>query len=145
MATATSVCTSSASSRKWPEIRGRWLTGCLRQLQFAPLTLYRESWRALGDYIRIRALPGIPIFLLAHPAAIEHVLHDNHKNYRKPDSFNHAVRLLAGAGILTSEGEFWRRQRRLVQPAFTRNSVAALSTHMVESIDRFLQEWERAG
>ncbi len=85
------------------------------------------------------------MYLLAHPAAIEYVLHTNLKNYRKPDSFNHSVRLLAGNGILTSEGDFWRRQRRLVQPAFSRPAVAALGGLMVEGIARFVEEWEMAG
>jgi cytochrome P450 len=89
-------------------------------------------------------LPGLQFYLLAHPDAVEHVLHANLKNYRKPDSFNNAARPLAGNGILTSEGDFWRRQRRLVQPAFLRNSVARLSSHMVDSIGLFVDEWSQA-
>jgi cytochrome P450 len=134
----------AASAKNWPEVNGHWLLGCLRQLQSDPLNLYQNSWRRHGDYIRIRALRGFNVYLLAHPAAIEHVLHANHKNYRKPDSFNHSVRLLGGNGILTSEGEFWRRQRRLMQPAFARNSVARLSDHMIAGITRFIDEWNEA-
>src|SRR5262249_18751752 len=83
-------------------------------------------------------------YLLAHPAAIEHVLHDNLKNYRKPDMFNNAVRPLAGNGILTSEGDFWRSQRRLMQPAFLRNQVASLSGHFTRAAEQLIREWEQA-
>jgi cytochrome P450 len=134
-----------AARRVWPEVRGHRLTGCLRQFQVEPLSLYQNAWRDHGDYVRLRALPGFYVYLLANPAAIEYVLHANHKNYRKPDSFNASVRLLAGNGVLTSEGEFWRRQRRLMQPAFARHSVARLADHMVASIGRFVDEWEAAG
>ena len=110
------------ATKSWPTVRGKMFTGCLRQLQHEPLSFYRGVWREHGDFVRIRAVPGIYFFLLAHPDAVEYVLHGNLKNYRKPDSFNHSVSLLAGNGILTSEGELWRKQRRLMQPAFLRNS-----------------------
>ncbi|MGD9723801.1 MAG: cytochrome P450 [Pirellulales bacterium] len=134
-----------AATRPWPTVNGHWLTGCMRDIQFRPLELYTSAWREHGDFVRLRAMPGYYFFLLAHPDAIEHVLHGNLKNYRKPDSFNHSARLLAGHGILTSEGEFWRRQRRLVQPAFLRNSVQKLSAHMVTAIGKFVDEWRSAG
>ncbi len=131
------------SAKRWPEVRGRLLTGCLRQVQRDPFRLYHTAWRELGDYIRLRALPGYWYYLLADPAAIEYVLHTNQKNYRKPDMFNNSVSLLAGNGILSSEGDFWRRQRRLIQPAFLRNTVAGFAPRMIESIDEFIGEWER--
>jgi cytochrome P450 len=132
------------SSQTWPTVYGRRLTGCVRDVQHRPLELYTSAWRAHGDFLRIRVLPNYYMYLLAHPDAIEHVLHGNLKNYRKPDSFNHSVRPMAGDGILVSEGDVWRRQRRLMQPAFLRNSVARLSARMVESVGRFVEEWERA-
>ncbi|MBI3837735.1 MAG: cytochrome P450 [Planctomycetia bacterium] len=134
----------AGAARSWPEVRGHWLRGCLRQVQRDPLGLYHGAWREHGDYVRLRAFPGFYFYLLAHPDAIEHVLHANHKNYRKPDSANHSIGLLAGNGIIVSEGEFWRKQRRLMQPAFLRHQVVKLSSHMVESTDAFIRQWEQA-
>ena len=116
----------------------------MRQLQRDPLDLYRHAWLRHGDYVRLRALPGVAVYLLAHPDAIEHVLHINQKNYRKPDFFYRSVGLLAGKGILTSEGDFWRKQRRLMQPVFLKNSVAKLSAHMVEANGQLIREWQQA-
>jgi len=136
---------TAAATKAWPEVPGHWLLGCIKQFQRTPLEMYRQSWREHGDYVRLRALPGVYVYLLAHPEAIEHVLHTNAKNYRKPDSFNHSVSLLAGNGILTSEGEFWRKQRRLVQPAFSSHAVAGLGDLMAGGISQFVEEWEAAG
>src|SRR5947209_7097050 len=102
--TETTVGASGKAGRSWPGPRGHWLLGCLRAVQNDPLRFYHQTWRTYGEYVRIRALPGIYFYLLADPAAVEHVLHANHKNYRKPDVFNKPARLLAGNGILTSEG-----------------------------------------
>ncbi len=135
---------SQPLNKSWPVVRGGPLRGCLRDVQFRPLQLYETAWREHGDFVCLRVLPGFNAYLLAHPGAIEHILHGNLKNYRKPDSFNDAVRPLAGNGILTSEGETWRRQRRLVQPAFLRNSVGKVAGHMVAAIGETVDEWQAA-
>jgi cytochrome P450 len=125
--------------------RGNWLLGCMRQLQRDPLEFYTQANKEYGHYVRIRAFPGIYVYLLTHPEAVEHVLQKNHKNYRKPDFFNRTVSLLAGNGILTSEGEFWKRQRRLIQPAFHRQHLAKLAPLMVAAAESFVRERETAG
>src|SRR5258708_14508041 len=132
-------------AKSWPEFRGRRLLGCLQQLRTAPLEMYEAVWREHGDFVRLRALPGFYFYLIAHPDGIDHVLHSHQKNFRKPDVFNRSAALLAGQGILTSEGETWRRQRRLIQPAFLRQEVATLSSHMVAALDLFIREWEEQG
>jgi cytochrome P450 len=112
----------------------------MRQLQRDPLGLYTRANREYGHYVRIRAFPGIYVHLLTHPEAVEHVLQKNHRNYRKPDFFNKTVGLLAGNGVLTSEGDFWLRQRRLMQPAFHRHHLAKLAPLMVAAAEAFLRE-----
>lgn len=131
--------------RHWPLVRGHWLLGCMRQIQHEPLGLYRQAWQQHGDYVCFRLIPGIKLYFLGHPDAIEYVLHTNYKNYRKPDTFNDSVGLLAGQGILTSEGETWRQQRRLMQPAFARQAVARLSGHIVDAVEQFIAEWLEEG
>ena len=58
-------------------------------------------------------------FLIIKPEYIEHVLLTNHANYRKSHFLRHLVGPLLGNGLLISEGEFWRRQRRSRRPRFT--------------------------
>lgn len=124
--------------------RGSRLLGCMRQMQRDPLGFYAQANRDYGHYVRIRAFPGIYVHLLTHPEAVEHVLQKNHKNYRKPDFFNDTVSLLAGNGILTSEGDFWLRQRRLMQPAFHRSHLANLAPLMVAAAEAFVAEQQTA-
>src|SRR3954463_11456059 len=120
--------------------RGNWLVGCMRHLRRDPLGLYTRANRDYGHYVRIRAFPGVYVHLLTHPEAVEHVLQKNHRNYRKPDFFNKPVSLLAGNGVLTSEGDFWLKQRRLMQPAFHRQSLAKLVPLMVGAAEAFVRE-----
>src|SRR5690349_19886024 len=104
-------------SKSWPVVHGRW-PGVMRQVQREPLNLYRSAWREHGDYVRLRAFPGAYFYLVSAPSAIEHVLVGGAKNYRKPDIFYKSVRLLTGQGTLTSDGDAWRKQRKVVQPVF---------------------------
>ena len=66
---------------------------------------------------------------------VHHVLVDNNKNYTKSPNYK-GLKLVLGEGLVTSEGEFWRRQRRLSQPAFHRDRVASFVTAMVDETER---------
>jgi cytochrome P450 len=132
------------SRRSWPGPRGNWLFGCLRDFRRDQLNFLREVWRAHGDYVRIPTVPGYDIYFLADPAAVEHVLVKNHKNYRKAEFITGPVRLVAGNGLFTSEGDFWLRQRRLAQPAFLRGAVVRLAAPMTAGVDGLIRTWEAA-
>jgi cytochrome P450 len=132
------------SRRNWPGPRGQWPFGCLRAIRKDQLNFYRETWRTYGDYVRIPTLPGFDVFFLADPAAVEHVLAKNSKNYRKPKFLTGPVRQLVGNGLFTSEGDFWLRQRRLAQPAFLRGAIVRLTATMTTAVDALVCEWEAA-
>jgi cytochrome P450 len=89
-------------------------------------------------------VPGFPVYFLADPAAIEHVLVKNHKNYPKLELITGPVRLLLGNGLFNSEGDFWLRQRRLAQPAFLRGAVVRLAAPMTAAVDDLLRTWDAA-
>jgi cytochrome P450 len=95
-----------------------------------------------GDVVRMRSLPTFYWHLIAHPAGVEHVLQTNQQNYRKGKLFNKPVGLLTGNGLVTSEGEFWRRQRRLAQPAFHRQRIASYGTAMTDATEDMLKRWD---
>src|SRR6185369_9401160 len=77
------------------------------------------------------SLPFNKIIIAADPAYARHILTDNNKNYTKSLAYK-VVKVLLGNGILTSEGDFWRQQRRLIQPAFHKQKIAALAAMMVQ-------------
>jgi cytochrome P450 len=108
----------------------------------------------LGELIRLHREYG-PIvtmrrdltFLVAHPDGIKHVLQDNHTNYVKGSRYRRALSLLMGDGLLTAEGEAWKLQRKLAQPAFLRKQhahfAATLTRHtspLVDEICRYARE-----
>ncbi len=131
---------TTVTKRLAPGPRGHWLRGCLKRFQQEPLEFYRECHRDYGDYVRIHILSGVDLYLLTHPDAVEHVLQKHHKNFRKPDFFPKAVGLLAGNGILTSSGDFWLRQRRLMQPAFHRQQLARLVPAITTAANAFVEQ-----
>jgi cytochrome P450 len=117
----------------------------LPEVRKDPLGLYTRAWQQYGDYVRLRAIPGVYFYLLSHPDAIEHVLQKNHKNYRKPEVLLGPMRLLVGEGLFTSEGAPWLRQRRLDQPAFQRQHLAELCPLVVAAAEDFLRRRDLTG
>jgi cytochrome P450 len=81
------------------------------------------------------------IFLLNHPDLIEQVLVGHGRDFIK----HFALRLnplVFGKGLLTSEGDVWLRQRRLIQPAFTRQRIAAYAPTMLAATGRMMDAWQ---
>jgi cytochrome P450 len=100
--------------------------------------------RDYGDVVRMRFL-YLTAHFLYHPADIEYVLVTNAKNFIKSRSLRTPFfQRLVGNGLLTSEGEVWKRQRRLAQPAFHRQRISAYAEVMVEYGSRMIASW-RAG
>lgn len=103
---------------------------------------YTENWRSYGDVVRFRLGPFVA-HILAHPDHIHQVLATNAANYTKGPSYD-KVKHFLGSGLLTSEGAPWRRQRRLMQPAFTHRAAAAFGDEMVAAIETMLAAWAGA-
>lgn len=104
------------------------------------LPFLRKTFMRYGDVVRYK-LATIPIFLIAHPEGIKQVLQENHANYLKSQDYVLLKRLL-GNGLVTSEGDLWLRQRRLIQPAFHRERVSGFSSIMTESTLEMLERWD---
>ncbi|HEY2295824.1 MAG TPA: cytochrome P450 [Thermoanaerobaculia bacterium] len=81
------------------------------------------------------------IYMVTLPEHIHHVLVENQENYWKGDVFER-TRFLFGNGLVVNEGDSWRRQRRLMQPAFAHRRVASLVPVIVDVVERRLAGWE---
>jgi cytochrome P450 len=100
-----------------------------------------DQWRALGDVFRVKLGPRVMV-VVAHPDGVAHVLATHQKNYVKGRTYD-SMRLLTGDGLLTLEGEPWRKRRRLEQPAFHRESIRTLVAAMARVTGRVLARWRQ--
>lgn len=108
-------------------------------MQKTPLKFFSEVARDYGDIAGLSLLNFRTIFI-NHPDMIEDVLVTNAKKYHKGRVLK-ANKRLFGEGLLTAEGDFWLRQRRLVQPAFHRARVAAYGETMVQFAESAMKHW----
>lgn len=76
------------------------------------------------------------------PAAVKHVLLDNADNYRKSRIARRLLKPGLGEGLLTSEGELWRRQRRILAPAFQTKRIASFAPVMTAATEAMLARWD---
>jgi cytochrome P450 len=94
-----------------------------------------------GDIYRVFApARGVYNYVINHPDDIKRVLLSNHRNYTKGEGMDR-VKILLGNGIMTSEGDFWRRQRRMMQPSFHRRVIDRFSALIREVNDKFAARW----
>jgi cytochrome P450 len=107
-----------------------------------PLATLARARREYGDVVRMEAWPLV-VHLLFAPDDIKYVLQENNRNYWKGNLVGR-VKPLIGEGLFTSEGDFWRRQRRLAQPAFHRQRIESFATIMSDAGKRMLDGWESA-
>ncbi|MBC8029663.1 MAG: cytochrome P450 [Pyrinomonadaceae bacterium] len=97
--------------------------------------------RDYGDVVRMRFLYQ-RVYFLYNPNDIESVLSINAKNFIKARTLRTPFfQRLVGNGLLTSEGNDWRRQRRLAQPAFHRQRISGYGDVMVEYAERLMTQW----
>jgi cytochrome P450 len=112
------------------------------------LTAQRNSIAIFPDYVfdvpfARRRLLGVEAVLINDPEGIRHVLATNAANYVRPTMMPRVLRPLLGQGIFLAEGTEWRRQRRMLSPAFTPHNVGLLLPHFTAAANDLLQRLER--
>lgn len=123
-----------------PERKGTLLLGVMAEFNRDTLA-FIEGCREYGDVVRMRFL-YLTAYFLYNPDDIEQVLSTNAKNFIKSRSLRSPFfQRLVGKGLLTSEGEVWKRQRRLAQPAFHRQRISAYGDVMFDYTTRLISTW----
>ncbi|MBA4186505.1 MAG: cytochrome P450 [Planctomycetaceae bacterium] len=123
-----------------PGPKGTFLAGCIREFSRDRLAFLHNVARDYGDLACFRFGPR-RVFLASHPDLIEQVLVTDAKHYIKHFGARAYMPVL-GNGLVTSEGEFWLRQRRLSQPAFLKNRVLTYAPVMAELARDMLTRWQ---
>lgn len=122
-----------------PGPSGKPIVGSLLDAWDNPLELMMKSFARHGAVSHFRFL-WIPYTLIADADAAHHVLVSNAKAYEKSPNYD-GLKILLGQGLLTSEGEFWKRQRKLSQPAFHREKLAGFVDTMAGCAADLVREW----
>jgi len=108
------------------------------------LPVLASEFERHGDAFRVHSPAlGRDLWVLSHPDHVRHVLVDHHANFVKGTGIER-VAILLGNGLMTSEGEHWRRQRKMVQPAFHRKVIAAWMPHIHAVTRNVAARWEDA-
>lgn len=105
-----------------------------------PLPFHHRNFEKYGDTFRINLSKGNRWVFTRSPECIKYILQKNHKNYHKSDLQTKDLAKYVGRGLLTSNGEFWRTHRRMVQPAFHRKKLEGLMAIMHQAIEYELKE-----
>ncbi len=122
-----------------PSIKPFWIGGHFRMFRKDP-TGFLNGLANLGD-ISYFKMGGMPAYFLNDPEMIRDLLVVNAHKFVKGRALQRAKRLL-GEGLLTSEGEFHLRQRRMIQPAFHRQRIAEYAKAMTEFGEKMSTEWQ---
>ena len=124
-----------------PGPKGQLIMGVMREFNDNTLAFIERCHRDYGDVVHTRFL-WVHVYFIYNPDDIETLLTTNARSYRKAESLRSPFfRRLVGNGLVTSEGEFWRRQRRLAQPAFHRQRISSYGETMVQYAQRMLDTW----
>lgn len=106
-----------------------------------PIEVVTGNMEQYGDTYAIKAGVDRYVIVTQDPDFVAHVFRKNHKNYAKSHIATQKLGRFIGKGLLTSNGEYWLRQRRLIQPGFHKQKIQKLYSVMQQSIDDFAADF----
>lgn len=131
-----------------PMVVGGWPIGSARYFAEDPIALLEKAIPKYGDIFQLgsvffRLMPDFDYFIaVANPDHVKHIMQDNNRNYVKSFAYR-VLENLVGKGLLTSEGDFWRKQRRLMQPGFHKERLTSFGEIMTDACHDMLEQWRQ--
>jgi len=101
-----------------------------RQIYKDPLPFHHENFEKYGNTFKISPKPGLMIHFTCDEKIAQHILQKNQKNFHKSSLQTDDLGKYIGHGLLTANGAQWRANRKLIQPAFYKKSIAQLMDNM---------------
>lgn len=123
-----------------PLVSDHWLYGCAKTFPSNPLQFMENKLKEHGDFLIINMVVK-KLYITSNPEIIKYVLQTNQKNYIKDYAYRQ-LKLALGNGLLINEGEHWKKQRRLAQPAFYKKRLETLFQIMVDISQEYCDSLE---
>lgn len=123
-----------------PGPSGPQMLGSLRAIRSDALAFLERMARDYGPVVQF-PIPSPPTYLVSEPEAVRRVLVTRARDYDKATIQYRSLSLVTGEGLLTTSGEVWRRQRRMVQPAFHREILERVVGHAADAAGDLLRRW----
>jgi cytochrome P450 len=138
-----SIPARRSAPKRSPEARGYPVVGILPELfRDAPGLFQRLAWAHPGEVITLHLGPT-RAYLVTHPHHVQYILADNWRNFTKESGMWRPLKRLLGNGLVTSGGDVWLRNRRLMQPLFSQRQLAGLVERMVGVVEDDVAKLER--
>ena len=122
-----------------PSPPGDWWFGHLLEMRKSPMKFLAATARDFGGIVKLRFRKDI-VYLVSEPDLVKELLIDHGSKYRKNTRYKFLQRVL-GQGILLSEGEAWRKQRKTAQPFFTPKGIAGRSPDVARIAREVVESW----
>lgn len=119
--------------------KGHWLFGAMNVIN-NDIFNYMEEVVTYGDLVKQRFGP-FPVLIVNHPDGLREVLVTKASQFDKPVSLKTVLKDVAGQNVFTADGDFWRKQRKLMQPAFHSQRIGEYADTMVDYAHRNLANW----
>ncbi|MEA5574315.1 cytochrome P450 [Calothrix sp. UHCC 0171] len=123
-----------------PGPKGHFLVGSLWEYTQNPLDFFSNCVAEYGDIVHWKTL-GKSSYLINRPDEIEDIFVTQANSFTKIN-FGYWINLILGKGLVTNEGDFWQRQRRLIQPGFYRQRLNNYGNWMVDYTQKLLENWQ---
>lgn len=134
---------TTAKRRTPPGPRGHPVLGNTLGFKNDIIGTLLAGYRDYGDIVKFRGVgPLFPIYLLAHPDYAMHVLKDRADNYPRTPLVRAKWHMVVGEGLICTEGEHWRSQRKLVQPSFDPKLLQSFDALVADETEAMLGGWQ---
>ncbi|WP_373515688.1 cytochrome P450 [Persicitalea sp.] len=134
------MTTPTPTSKDVPRHRGWPLVGSTYPFISDPLG-FMLRLQEQHERLSVVSVLGRELNILQTAEDVKYVLQENNRNYHKSEAYKILATFL-GNGLLTSEEDFWRRQRKLAQPAFYKQRLALMADMMVQETESLVEDWK---
>ena len=131
-----------------PTAEGETFIGSARDFANDPLNFFEKYVPKFGEIFQLKSIffrfisEFERVVIVSNPDMVKHIMQDNNRNYIKSYGYR-VLKVLLGEGLLTSEGDFWRKQRKLIQPGFHKERLSSFVQIYADLGQELVDKWNQ--